>query len=243
MIPVFCTRLKPRLPSYRPRFLWNSVDARSRRLLNRCGNRLKAPLPALREAAAEALGKIGDPSVGRDLVTLFADRSQPDSVRDTAAYALGRLTYREALPELLSALADPAPTVRSCAAAALAAIGDGNIRDRVKIALETEQVPKVRTAMKQLLASLHKHARPGSFVSASQYAFDFAQREYNRSPEAMRVLFVSYSEKNRPYPESSQIIDSPKAVQSQTIPSAILTSYVSRQAHEYPSHPTTQHQP
>jgi HEAT repeat protein len=118
--------------------------------------RLGAPDWKIREAAAEALGKIGDPLVGEDILRLFADENQSTQVRDTCAYALARLAYRPALPQLLSALADPAPSVRACAVAALAAIGDSSVRNSVSIASETERDATVRDAMRALLASLRR---------------------------------------------------------------------------------------
>lgn len=119
--------------------------------------RLKSEDALLREAAAEALGKIGDPSVGEDLLRLFSDENQPVPVRDTCAYALGRLAYKPAVQKLLAALADPSSTVRSCAVAALSTIGDAEIRGPVEIALETEREPTVRRAMQGLLKLLPEH--------------------------------------------------------------------------------------
>lgn len=113
--------------------------------------RLTSKSALVREAAAEALGQIGDPSAGDDLLRLFSDRTQPVPVRDTCAYALGRLAYKPALPKLLTSLADPTPTVRSCVVAALSAIGDAETRGPVQIALQTERDVSVRRAMQSLL--------------------------------------------------------------------------------------------
>jgi len=76
----------------------------------------------VRAAVAEALGKIGDDSVGSDLARLLADQHQPVFVRDTCAYALARLAYAPALDILLVAVKDPHATVRTCAVSAIAAI-------------------------------------------------------------------------------------------------------------------------
>ena len=116
--------------------------------------RLSSPDSQLREAAAEALGKIGDPASGADILRLFKDTQQPTSVRDTCAYALARLGYRPAVPALISALADSSESVRVCAVAALAATGDRNVVEPIKLALQTETHTTVRAAMKNLLASV-----------------------------------------------------------------------------------------
>ncbi len=124
--------------------------------------RLTSKNPLVREAAAEALGQIGDSSAGDDLLRLFSDGTQQVSVRDTCAYALGRLAYKPALPRLLASLADPSSTVRICAVAALSAVGDADIRDPVEIALETERDAKVRDAMQGLLELLPRKRKQAS---------------------------------------------------------------------------------
>jgi HEAT repeat protein len=113
--------------------------------------RLTSKGALVREAAAEALGQIGDSSAGDDLLRLFSDEAQPVPVRDTCAYALGRLAYKPALPKLLASLSDPSPTVRSCVVAALSAMGDAKIRGPVEIALQAEGDVTVRRAMQSLL--------------------------------------------------------------------------------------------
>jgi HEAT repeat protein len=133
---------------------------RSKAAVEPLRHRLKSEETGLREAAAEALGRIGDLSAGEDLLQLFSDRRQPASIRDTSAYALGRLRYRPAIPELLSALADPSASVRICAVAALAAIGDVTARERIQLAWAAEQEPKVRNSMRLALRSLFKHRIP-----------------------------------------------------------------------------------
>ena len=60
-------------------------------------SRLGSPNAALREAAAEGLGEVGDPSVAEDLLELLLDRGQPEGVRDTCAFALAKLKYSQHL--------------------------------------------------------------------------------------------------------------------------------------------------
>src|SRR5438552_1826558 len=56
-------------------------------------HRLATPDLKLREAAADALGLIGEQMGGPALLALFADTAQPEHVRDTCAYALARLAF------------------------------------------------------------------------------------------------------------------------------------------------------
>jgi hypothetical protein len=114
-------------------------------------SRLGSSNAALREAAAESLGEIGDPSVAEDLLKLLLDREQPEGVRDTCAFALAKLKYSPAVAELASALSDPAPSIRLCVTAALAAIRNPVVRERVEQALAIESEPAVRVAMAHLL--------------------------------------------------------------------------------------------
>ncbi len=126
--------------------------------------RLSSPDARVREAAAEALGEIGDPVAGEDLLKLFADRRQPEGVRDTCAWALARLRYRPALAQVCTALGDPSPSVRACSVAALAAIGDPSVCGRVEAALRTERDENVKSALARLLKRLKSAARAGAHV-------------------------------------------------------------------------------
>jgi HEAT repeat protein len=123
-------------------------------------SRLGSPNAALREAAAEALGEIGDPSAAEDLLKLLLDREQPEGARDTCAFALAKLKYSPAVAELASALSDPAPSIRLCVTAALAAIRNPVVRERVEQALAIESEPAVRAAMAHLLNLLPRESRP-----------------------------------------------------------------------------------
>ena len=122
----------------------------------------------LRESAADALGMIGDVSAGPGLLNLFSDKTQPEAIRDTCAYALARLAFKPALPKLLAGLADPSPTIRSCVVAALAAIDEPKTRDAVEIAEVTEKNDEVKRAMRDLLTALPKTATTKLFHSAKQ---------------------------------------------------------------------------
>ncbi len=83
---------------------------------------LDSDVPEVRATAAEALGKIGNERAGQALTRLLGNRTQPDFVRDTCAYALARLGYAPALPTLIDALNDPSESVQRCARSAIRAI-------------------------------------------------------------------------------------------------------------------------
>jgi HEAT repeat protein len=134
------------------------------------------------EAAAEALGQIGDQSAGEDLLRLFSDTKQPETLRDTCAFSLARLAYEPATWELVKALADPSPTVRICVLDALAAIRNPDTRQHVQYALVIEQNPRVRAAMEAMLklvparqSSLYETIDVSSH-SCQSFAFPIAER-------------------------------------------------------------------
>ncbi len=137
--------------------------------------RLSSPDARLREAAAEALGRIGDASVGAGLLRLFEDASQPEAVRDTCAFALGRLRFEPAVTALISALTDLSRTVRVCAVAALAAIGREEIRRDIELVSEVERDPQVRQAMQRAAASLGSSVQPEGVPAPSTTATDLPQ--------------------------------------------------------------------
>ncbi len=126
----------------------------------------------VRAAAADALGEIGDANAGEDLVAVFRDPKQPFQVRDTCAYSLARLAYRPALPDLLSALADPSRTVRLCVLTALAAIGDSSAYDRIHLASQVEQDPCVKEEMRAILKHCPKanlaQSRPSGIADGTR---------------------------------------------------------------------------
>lgn len=85
---------------------------------------LKHLWPHVREAAAEALGKIDARAAVPEICDLLADRSQPVAVRDTCAYALSLLQDPASEPVLRRVLAEPdlAPTLRDRTEDALLAL-------------------------------------------------------------------------------------------------------------------------
>ena len=102
--------------------------------------------------ALEALGEIGDYRAGPEILAVLTGPSKRDpSIRDTAAWSLGLLRYRPALATLELMLQAPEPTVRSCAAAALVAIGDQTAFPALQLRLLQEPDQAVR---KDLIAAV-----------------------------------------------------------------------------------------
>jgi HEAT repeat protein len=79
------------------------------------------PEPAVRTAAAELVGFLGDAGDAGALRSLLADTAAP--VRAAAAAALGRLGASAARDALVELLDDRVPTVRGAAATALGRLG------------------------------------------------------------------------------------------------------------------------
>jgi hypothetical protein len=77
--------------------------------------------PALREAAVELLGLLGEPADSPVLVARLRDSAA--EVRASAARALGRLAAEDAAAAVRDALSDRIPFVRAAAARALGEIG------------------------------------------------------------------------------------------------------------------------
>jgi HEAT repeat protein len=101
--------------------------------IERCGDRgvvrrLIAALddenPYRRHAAARALGWIDNagPSAAKALIAALLDPSQPQPVREEAAESLAYSRYKEAIPPLISVLAEPDVRMRFWAVFAIGSI-------------------------------------------------------------------------------------------------------------------------
>ncbi|MDV2482252.1 HEAT repeat domain-containing protein [Methanoculleus sp. Wushi-C6] len=101
---------------------------------------LRDPHHAVRIAAAEALGEIGDPDAVEPLVLLFRDARE--DVRIAAAAALGRIGDRRSIPALIRLFGDSYHGVRVAAADAVVIFG----RDALGLLEEAQNdpVPVVR---------------------------------------------------------------------------------------------------
>lgn len=106
---------------------------------------------SVRQAAAIALGKIGDPRAVESLITALADPIFV--VRGNAARALGELSDPRAIDPLITALADPKFFVRGSAARALGRTGDLRAVDPLIIAL-ADPSPDVRSNAAYALGQL-----------------------------------------------------------------------------------------
>ncbi len=115
----------------------------------------------VRAAAADALGEVGDPIAGEDLIAVFRDSKQPfASVERCPCVCLkssdSSYKLQPYLAHLLSGLADPNRTVRLCVLTALAAIRDARAYGYIHLASEAEQDPEVKKEMHALLDSYPK---------------------------------------------------------------------------------------
>jgi hypothetical protein len=105
---------------------------------------LNDPDSSVRNEAAQALCKIGDPSTGYDLFKRYAAEREP-AMRHWLALGLGSTGYRPAVPLLTNALADADPMSRACAAEALAALGVTEALPALQQALAREADVKLRS--------------------------------------------------------------------------------------------------
>jgi len=107
--------------------------------------------PAARVWAARVLGRIGSPAATDPLVARLADRN--DMLRLAAAEALGMIGERRALQAVIQAtLRDPAPQVRSHAAAAASKIAG---EDAVDVLVAALSDPDYGTRLRALEAFEH----------------------------------------------------------------------------------------
>ena len=84
----------------------------------------------VRQAAASALGRLGDASAATALIAALRDASPP--ARFAAVRALGALRAGAAVPALSALLGDPDPSMRRTAALELGQIGDPAAKEALK---------------------------------------------------------------------------------------------------------------
>jgi HEAT repeat protein len=80
----------------------------------------------VKAAAIESLWQLNYRQAGPVILSLFHDRTQPKAVRDSAAYALGRLEYLPALSALREARGREQGTIADCVAGAIDVIQGAN---------------------------------------------------------------------------------------------------------------------
>ncbi|HUP65013.1 MAG TPA: HEAT repeat domain-containing protein [Thermoanaerobaculia bacterium] len=133
----------PRVRRYLAMVLGKLGDPRAVPVLTRA---LDDPDPETRLYAVLALAEIGDSRAAPRIQDIL-QRSDDAALRKSAAYALGRLGAREAIPSLRSALQDPVADVRFNAALALASLEDpsglGTLRRMVDRS-ELAAIPEIR---------------------------------------------------------------------------------------------------
>jgi HEAT repeat protein len=142
----------------------------------------------LRTALIDALGRIEDPIVAPDLLTLLTDEKQPPQIRDSCAYALGRMHYKSAANALIRCLSDSAASVRLCAAAALYELADPNAWIYAEPLIATESDPSVKNALRALEEFAHSRRDPPRW--------GFAESATNT---ALRVSFVERTQQDAPF--------------------------------------------
>ncbi len=111
---------------------------------------LQDPDPEVREAAANALGELGDRTAVPELVALVGNTNEDALVREAAVAALGAIGDTRALPILLENVATAPPQVRRRCVVALT-VFDG---DEVEIALRraaADRNPMVREAAEMVV--------------------------------------------------------------------------------------------
>ena len=107
-------------------------------------HRIGAIFRAVEQKAAE---------LGPDITKLMESESEP-SFRSRCAWALGRLNFRDAEPNLMAALRDPSDEVRTWSAWALGEIGGARTKARLRRALGREGSENVRRAIGGALKKL-----------------------------------------------------------------------------------------
>lgn len=112
----------------------------------------------LLEACIDALGRIGESWTGGSVVDVLRDSTLPVGVRDSAAFALAQMEYRPAIDALIASVSDSNRTVRLCAAAALARVGDGKARSRLELLIPAESDAEVRAALSRAVTAVTERA-------------------------------------------------------------------------------------
>ncbi len=106
----------------------------------------------VRWVAAQALGRLRDARAVGPLLVLLDDRER--WTRRGAAWSLGEIGDPRAVEPLLSLLGDEKKDVRLAAAEALGKLRDLRAADPLSAALEGEEEPEVRTAIRRALREI-----------------------------------------------------------------------------------------
>ena len=113
----------------------------------------------VREAAAAALGRIGDPRAIDPLVAALADYYA--HVREASATALGRIGDPSAIDSLVAALRDGYPEVRQAAGAALSGIGVAAVGPLIAVFDDSDSRAEERVWAALSLVDIYQSGRLG----------------------------------------------------------------------------------
>jgi len=138
----------------------------------------------LAQAAAEALGDLGDPGAVPQLISQ-AKRHASASVRSAAVEAVGRIGDRSALSAVLEGVQDPDPTVRESVARVIGRLGQPQEHHLLLTPLLQDPAPRVRLAAVLALAELRAPEALDSLVGL----LADSSEEVRRTVEAALVSF------------------------------------------------------
>lgn len=91
--------------------------------------------------------RAGNTAISGDVLSLLRDDSVDPHVRGRAAWALGKLRIRSALPSIVRFLSDDALEVRLWSAWALGELGDASLQPLLRRAIAQEHADDVRGAL------------------------------------------------------------------------------------------------
>ena len=114
--------------------------------------RIQSAKGPARKLLVRLAGDLGDPSAGSILIPLLS-QEQDASLRSRVVEALGKLSFREAIPEILPCLKDPDEWVRRAAVVALSAMGPGEHEEEL-LRLMKDPAPQTRMAVCIVAAGL-----------------------------------------------------------------------------------------
>src|SRR5712692_6495147 len=119
---------------------------------------LHDPDPEVRDQAAEALERIGDPEAGPALLEQYHKEKSDSGVREVLASALGQSHYEPAIPTLIEALSSSDEGLRHGAARGLSQFKTQEAIKALQQALATAIDPPIIKIMKETLQELEKPA-------------------------------------------------------------------------------------
>ena len=142
---------------------------------------------AVRRAAAEALGDLGDSQAVPPLIQALGDSGW--DVRRAAAEALGAVGDPQAIPALIKALGNDGGAVRSAAAEALGAIGDPQAIPALIQALGDSD----RDVRRAAAEALGKLGDPKAVPALKKRLYDESEAVRNAARDAIRRIQAKQS--------------------------------------------------